>query len=247
MSNAKILTVAVIKGGTAKTTTCADMAQASAKDNKKVLEIDLDPQANLTACLGADKTRPGAWFLLENKAPIFEIIQETAQGVDVIAGAPILADEISEKNSIFRLEAALSPVLRVYDLIVIDTPPSLCELTYNALQAANSLLIPCDADLGSLQGMYLILDIAKQVRRTNKKLKVLGSIITQFDSRPKINNYLRDVIAEQGAARKCPLLGEIRRGIAIQEAHALKRNLFDYAPKSKPAQDYAALYKKIMK
>ena len=244
--SAKIITVAVIKGGTGKTTTCAALAQAAAANNKKVLAIDLDAQANLTAALGADPAEPGAYQLLHG-APIAETIQETAQEIDVISGAAILADEISEKNSVYRLEKALQPVLKYYDLIIIDTPPSLCELTYNALQAANGLLITTDADLGSLRGMYLLLDIAKEARQTNKKLKVLGSCITRYNGRPKINQYMRDVIAEQGAARKCPLLCEIRQGIAIQEAQAYKKSLFDYAPKSNPAKDYLELYKLIMK
>lgn len=249
MSNTKILTVAVIKGGTGKTTTCAALAQAAAFNKKKVLAIDLDPQCNLTACLGAERTAPGAWFLLDSlpEQVIYETIQSTAQGVDVIAGSPTLADITSGKNSIFRLEAAISPIIKSYDLIVIDTPPSLCDLTYNALQASNSLLITCDADLGSLNGMYYLLDIAKEIKSTNKNLKVLGSIITQYDSRPKISKYMRDVIAEQGKARKCPLLGEVRRGIAVQEAHAYKKSLFEYAPKSNPAIDYMKIYKTIIK
>ncbi len=239
--SAKIITVAVIKGGTGKTTTCAAIAQAAASDNKKVLAIDLDAQANLTAALGADPDAPGAYYLLHG-SPIEETIQETEQGIDVIAGAAVLADEISEKNSVYRLQDALKPVLKAYDLIIIDTPPSLCELTYNALQAANGLLITTDADLGSLRGMYLLLDIAKEARKTNKKLKVLGSIITRYNNRAKINQYMHDVIKQQGDARKCPLLGEIRQGIAIQEAQALKQNLFEYAPKSNPAKDYKSLY-----
>ena len=247
--SAQIITVAVIKGGTGKTTTCAALAQAAAAENKKVLAIDLDPQANLTTCLGADRAYLGAWYLFDRlpENVIDEVIQPTAQNIDVIAGSPILADVMTAKNSIYRLEAAISPVLKRYDLIIIDTPPFLCELTYNALQASNNLLIVCDTDLGSLNGMYYLLDIAKEVKRTNKKLKVLGSVITRYNSRPKINKYIHDVIAEQGAARKCPLIAEIRQGIAIQEAQAYRKSIFEYAPKSNPALDYMKLYKTICK
>ena len=243
----QIITVAVIKGGTGKTATCAAMAQAAAHEGKRVLCVDLDAQANLTAALGADRTAPGAYNLLQG-AFILDCIQQTPQNIDVIAGSPALAaDRPKQANSIFRLSNALEQIQKHYDLIVIDTPPSFCQLTYEALQAATGLLIAICADADSFNGMQLILDIAKEIKRTNKKLKPLGCIITQYDKRPKIARYMRDMIEEQGNKMKCPLLGEVRQGVAIQEARALRRNLFEYAPKSKPAQDYKAIYNKIIK
>ena len=239
---AKIITIAEIKGGTGKTTTAAALAQAAALDDLQVLLIDLDAQANLTTMFGADPTKPGAWNLLEG-FPAVELIQQTYfDNIEIIAGAPNLAAEIPQKGSLYRLEAAIMPLLTDYDLILIDTPPAFGEMTYNALQASNGLLIALDADISALQGFYYITDLAKAAKRTNAKLKVLGAIITRYNPRPIINRQTRDIIAEKAQAIRCPVIGEIREGVSIKEAKAYGKNLFTYAPKSKPAQDYKALY-----
>lgn len=237
----KIITVAAIKGGTGKTTTAAALAQAS---KKKVLAIDLDPQGNLSFCLGADLNRAGSYQLLHG-APPEEVTQRTDQSIDVIAASSDLATEKTKAASVYRLQEALEPIKKKYDLIIIDTPPTIGEVTYNALQASSHALIPLLADSFSLQGLYQIMDIITQLN--NPRLKVLGTVINQFDSRPKISRYLQEVIAEKGQEIGAPLLYTIRKGIAVVEAQALQQSLFDYAPKSKPAHDYMELYKIISK
>lgn len=244
MSKAQIFTIAEIKGGTGKTTTAAAIAQAGALDNKRVLVIDLDAQANLTSLFGADPTRPGAYDLL-NGYPVRELIQETAFSVDVIAGAPNLADETPEKGSAYRLKNAIEPILKDYDLIIIDTPPAFGEMTYNALQACTGVLVALDADTKALQGFYLVTDLAKAAKTTNKRLKLAGCIITRYNPRPILSQRMREIIQDKAQEIKCPLLGEIREGIAIKEAQAYGKNLFTYAPKSKPAIDYKALYETL--
>lgn len=246
MSKAQVITIAEIKGGTGKTTTAAALAQAAIKDNKKVLLIDLDAQANLTSLFGADATAPGAWNLLQG-FPALELIQPTDFNIDIIAGAPDLAAETPAKGSIYRLEAAIMPLLPLYNLIIIDTPPAFGEMTYNALQASNGLVIALEANISALQGFYLITDLAKDARKHNKKLKVLGAVITRYNPRPVLSRQIKDIIEEKAKAVKCPILGEIRQGIAIQEAQAYQKNLFDYAPRSKAAQDYKELYTKLFK
>ena len=242
---ANVITIAEIKGGTGKTTTAAALAQAAALENKKVLLIDLDAQANLTTLSGADPTKPGAWNLLEG-FPADELIQQTYfDNIEIIAGAPNLAAEIPQKGSLYRLEAAIMPLLDSYNLILIDTPPAFGEVTYNALQASNGLLIALDVNISALQGFYYISDLAKAAKRNNPKLKVLGAILTRYNPRPVINRQMRDIIEEKAKAIKCPLIGEIREGVAIREAQAYGKNLFTFAPKSKPAIDYKALYNKL--
>ena len=170
---AKILTVAAIKGGTGKTTTSAALAQAAAKQGERVLCIDLDAQANLTRRIGADPTEAGAFELLHG-TPAAELIQNTEQGIDIITASTDLIDETTSKGSIVRLQEAIAPIVRKYDIIIIDTPPSITETTYNALQAANFVLIPLEADADSLQGMYQIIDLAGLIRKSNKKLREIG-------------------------------------------------------------------------
>ena len=242
----QIITTAVIKGGTGKTTTAAALAQAASSAGKRVLCIDLDPQANLTFTLAADQNQEGSYQLLHGTDPA-QLIQQTAQGIDTVAASPDLATEKTAPASATRLAEAIKPLQRRYDYIIIDTPPTMGELTFNALQASTGLLIPLEVDNYSLQGLYQITDIAHQMQRHNPKLKILGTVLTRYDKRPKINRYLKDVIADKGKEAGAPLIATIRKGIAITEAQALQLSLYEYAPKSKPAQDYLALFNKINK
>ena len=242
----QIITTAIIKGGTGKTATAAALAQAGAKAGKKVLAIDLDPQANLTVSLGANPNKPGAVQLLRGAAAA-EAMQETAQQITVIAGHRDLSNERTTPGSAMRLRAALEPVQNDFDVCIIDTPPTLGELVYNALFASDGLLIPLETDTNSLQGLYQIADIAHQIQRSNPALQILGIVLTRYDARPKLNRYLHDVIAERGAEVGAHLLSEIRAGVSVREAAAMQQSLFDYAPHSKPAADYMELYKKIIK
>ena len=240
----QIITVAVIKGGSGKSTTAAALAQAAAKAGKRVLAIDLDPQANLTFFLGADQNSGGSYQLLQGADPA-QLIQGTAQGISVISGSPDLATERTKPGSAKRLQDALQAVRKDFDFIFVDTPPQMGELTFNALQAATGLIIPLETDNSSLQGLYQIADIAHQMQNTNPGLRIFGAILTRYDSRPKLNRYLSDIISEKGQEIGAPLLMGIRPGIAIREAQALQLSIYDYAPNSNPAQDYKKLFEVI--
>ena len=240
----QIITAAVIKGGTGKTTTAAALAQAAAQAGKKVLAIDLDPQANLSFFIGADQNAPGSYQLLHG-AEAAQLIQDTEQGIQAIAASPDLATERTTPASAKRLQEAIEPIKKDFDLIMIDTPPQMGELTFNALQASTGLIIPLETDNSSLQGLYQITDIAHQMQRSNPALSIIGVILTRYDARPKLNRYLQEVIAERGQEIGAPYLMGIRPGIAIREAQAMQQNLYQYAPRSKPAQDYTKLYEMI--
>ena len=240
----QIITAAVIKGGTGKTTTAAALAQAAATDGKKVLCIDLDPQANLSFFIGADQNAPGSYQLLHG-AEAAQLMQDTEQGIQAIAASPDLATERTTPASAKRLQEAIEPIKKDFDLIIIDTPPQMGELTFNSLQASTGLIIPLETDNSSLQGLYQITDIAHQMQRSNPALTIKGVIITRYDARPKINRYLKEVIAERGREIGAPFLIGIRPGIAIREAQAMQQSIYQYAPCSKPAQDYKKLYEMI--
>lgn len=240
----RIITTAVIKGGTGKTTTAAALAQAAASAGLRVLAIDLDPQANLSLFIGADQNRPGSYQLLHG-TPAADLIQDTAQGIKTIAASPDLAAERTGPASAKRLQTALEPVKRRFDFVFIDTPPQMGEPTFNALQACTDLLIPLETDNSSLQGLYQIVDIAHQMQRSNPGLRIAGTVLTRYDARPKLNRYLQETIAERGREIGAPFLMGIRSGIAIREAQALQQSLFDYAPRSKPAEDYKKLFDMI--
>lgn len=240
----QIVTFSTIKGGTGKSTSCAALAQAAVKEGKRVLCIDTDPQGNLSFFIGADPTQPGTYHLLHG-VPAKEAIQTTEQGIDILASSPDLATEETSRGSATRLQKAIEPIKKKYDYIFIDTPPTMGEMVYNALQASTGLIIPLETDNSSLQGLYQITDIADQMRQSNPKLKIKGIVLTRYDSRPKLNRYLQEVIQEKGQELHAPLLMAIRPGIAIREAQSLQVSLYDYAPNSKPAEDYITLFKML--
>ena len=235
----QIITTAIIKGGSGKSTTTAALSQAAAAAGKKVLCID--PQANCTFFIGADQNRPGSYQLLHGSDPA-RIIQQTPQQIDAIAASPDLATERTSPGSAKRLQDALKPIKESYDYIFIDTPPHIGEMTFNALQASTGLIIPLETDNSSLQGLYQITDIAHQMQNSNPGLSIIGVVLTRYDSRPKINRYLQEVIAEKGQEIGAPFLMGIRPGIAIREAQGFQQSIFDYAPRSNPAQDYRKLF-----
>ena len=246
MKKPQIITIAEIKGGTGKTTTAAALAQAAILEGKRVLCIDLDPQANLTALFDADPQEPGAYELLHGSEAA-ALIQETEFDIDVISGAPDLSTEKSKEGTATRLKNGIAPILANYDLIIIDTPPAFGEMTYNALQASTGLLVVVDTDPKAIQGMYHITDLARDAKQDNKQLKILGCIVANYDARPILHQKLREQIQDKAERIRCNYLGEIRQGVAIEEAQAYGKNLFEYSRKSKPAQDYKALYEKIIK
>lgn len=243
--SAQIIAVAIQKGGTGKTTTAAILAQAAAHMGQKVLAIDLDPQANLSFALAADTRGAGAMDLLEGH-PAGEIIQQSPQGLDIIPASWSLATATSSRGSARRLERALTPLKWSYDLIIIDTPTKAGELQYNALQAATGLLIPLQADIYNLQSFYQMTDTARQIRTSNKGLKLAGILFTRYTGRSALEKSMRATIEGEAAKAGAPILGAIREGVAIREAAALQRSIYDYAPKSKPAQDYLTVYKELM-
>ncbi len=242
--SAQIIAVAIQKGGTGKTTTAAILAQAAAYMGQKVLAIDLDPQANLSFALAADTRGAGAMDLLEGH-PAGEIIQHRG-ALDIIPASWSLATATSSRGSARRLERALTPLKWGYDLIIIDTPTKAGELQYNALQAATGLLIPLQADIYNLQSFYQMTDTARQIRTSNKGLKLAGILFTRYTGRSALEKSMRATIEGEAAKAGAPILGAIREGVAIREAAALQKSIYDYAPKSKPAQDYLTVYKALM-
>lgn len=241
----KTIAIAAIKGGTGKTTTAAALAQAAAADGRKVLAVDLDAQANLTYVLGADRRERGSYDVLHG-TPAASVIQETAQGIDTIAGSPKLSQEVTTEKSMNRLRPALKNVLSNYDLVIIDTPPHMGELTFNALQAADGVIITLSADVGSVQGFDYTLNIIHGMQQHKKGLQILGALVTRYDGRPRHNRAVLDKIRNDCAELGVPYLGEIRPGVAVQEAQLKKRNLFEYAPNSNPAADYKRVYSELL-
>lgn len=238
----KVIAVINQKGGVGKTTTALATAHGLAKDGKRVLFVDLDPQQNASLTLGAYKRKPNSLDVIAGNTTVEEAALPCGS-LDVVAAsenaaqADLLIEGIGKEH---RLEEALQAVVPSYDFTVIDTPPALGILTVNALTAANTAVIPAQADIYSLEGIKALGRTIAAVRRyANPSLKVSGILITRFNSRTTLGAELKDFIAETAedlgtAAYKTT----IREGVAIREAQTMRESLFDYAPRAKVTEDY---------
>lgn len=239
-----IYTVAFQKGGTGKTSTAHAIAAGATSRGKKALAIDFDPQGNLSFAMGANPAAPGAYEILTGRARIEDTIQHTSQGDVVPAGLNLAAAEPEiggRAGRDFLLQSALQPVAALYDVIVIDTPPALGTLLINALTAADAVVITMNADIFSLQGLYQLMETVEQVRSyCNKGLTVSGVLLTKYSGRTTLARDITATVEETAKQLGVGVLAaKIREGVAVKEAQTMQQSLFDYAPKSNPAKDYA--------
>lgn len=229
----RIITVANQKGGTGKTTTAHAIITGAAARGLHVLGVDFDPQGNLSFMMGANMASPGAYDLTQGK-DARQVIQHTAHG-DIIPGHINIA--LIDKGGL--LARVLRPIAGAYDLVVIDSAPTLGAALGNALQAATDIIIPMQADPLSLRGLAQIVEAA---RHYNPDAALLGVFLMKYSPRSIINRNMADAIRSRCQDLNIPYIDTpIREGVAVREAQLTQSSLFEYAPKSKPAADFAAL------
>jgi chromosome partitioning protein len=242
----RIISVSSQKGGTGKTTTAAAIATGAAKAGLRALLIDLDPQGSLTLIARADGNAAGSYELLKGAAAV-RVIQRREGWPDIIPASLQLAGadaELSGKpGRDFFLQEALEPIKDRYDLVAIDTAPTLGTLLINSLTAATEVVIPVQADTFALQSVYQLMDTIQQVQRhCNKALTVSGVLVTRYSNRAVLSRDLLEALQKKCCDMGVPVFQtKIREGIAAKEAQTLRLPLFDYAPKSNPATDYRQL------
>ncbi len=245
-------TLAIInqKGGVGKSTTAQALAAGLTLKGYKVLAVDLDAQGNTTFSLGAKKDGATALGVLLGEVTPADAIQPT-QYADVIAGSKALAGAdacITETGKEYRLKEALEQIKGSYDYIVIDTPPALGILTVNALTAADSVIIPAQADIYSLQGIADLAETIKPVKKyCNPALTIEGILFTRYSSRSAFNKELAELATELAANLGTRVFNTtIREAIAVKKAQAAQQSLFDYDPKAKITEDYKALVEELL-
>ena len=241
----RIVAVANQKGGVAKTTTVASTGAAVADTGRKVLLIDLDPQACLTFAMGveADEVQFSVHDVLLGRIGARMAIVPTAEGPDLLpASIELSGAEMQLANRTGReyvLREALAEVSSDYDIVLIDCSPSLGVLTINALTAAQEVLIPMQAETLSHRGVAQLLETVEDVRRyTNRNLRVMGVLPTMFDGRTRLS---REVIADIEQQYGLPVLAPIARSVRFAEAPGSGRSILATARRSKGAQAYRDL------
>lgn len=245
----EVIAVVNRKGGVGKTATAQALGAGLIRKKKKVLYIDLDSQTNLTYGLGASINGLTSMEVLTGEAMAQEAIQKTEQG-DVIAGTEALAGAdaiIDGTGKEYRLKEAIDGLQ--YDYIIIDTPAQLGTLTINALTAANSVVIPVQADLFSLQGIGQLNKAIDAVKKyCNKDLTIRGILITRYNGRAVISKDMQANLQEVAEQLNTRLYSTpIRECISIKEAQTRQTDIYSYAPRSNAAKDYEAFIKEFTK
>ncbi len=248
---AAIIAVANQKGGVAKTTSVASIGAALAELGKRVLLVDLDPQASLTFSLGIDPDAVEVSIneVLLGQAEIGEALLEAGELVDLapstieLAGAE--AQLLTKPGREFMIQSALDDVRTDYDVILLDCSPSLGVLTLAALTAATGVVIPMQAEMLSHRGVGQLLDTIKDVKKLlNKKLKVIGILPTMYDGR---SNHAREVLEDLGDRYRLPVLAPpIPRTVRFAEAPAAGRSVLETARSSKGATAYREVTQGIL-
>lgn len=241
---AHVVSIVNQKGGVGKTTTSLSLAAYLAHLGKFVLLIDLDPQANATSGLGVDyrSVPAGIYEGMIGTHRMRDLIMPTAHdGLKLIpatlalAGAAVELVTVEERE--YCLRKGILEVRNDFDYVLIDNPPSLGLLTVNGLTAAESVLIPVQAEYYALEGLSQLLGTIDLVReRLNPDLKVMGAVITMYDSRTKLS---REVLEE--LYRYFPnniFRSVIPRSIRLAEAPSFGKTILHYDPTSKAARAY---------
>lgn len=249
---AKVIAVTNQKGGVGKTTSAVNIAYYLAKAGKRVLLVDLDPQGNATSGLGIDKTNLETTMgevLLQTATLETAIVKTEHTKLFLAPTTSHLANvevELAKGDRKFtRLKLALQSVDDQYDIIIIDSPPSLSLLTVNGLIAAKYILLPVQAEFYALEGLGQLLETMKLVRKgMNPGLELLGVLPTMMDSRTTLSNQVHAEIVKHFADKVFQTT--IPRNIRLAEAPSHGVPIGAYDRWSKGARAYKAVAKEVL-
>lgn len=250
----KVVAITNQKGGVGKTTTSVNLSAALAYIGKKVLLIDIDPQANATQGIGVDRSELEltVYDAVTEDAPMTDIIVHTSvKGLDIVpanidlAGIEIELSQIKSGRE-QRLKNSLNKVKDNYDYVIIDCPPALGLLNTNALTAADSVLIPVQCEYYALEGLTQLLNTILLTQNVfNEDLTIEGVLLTMLDSRTNLGIEVSQEVRKYFKEKVYDVV--IPRNIKLSEAPSEGLNIFDYDSQSEGAKAYAKLAKEVVK
>jgi chromosome partitioning protein len=249
---AKVIAIANQKGGVGKTTTSINLAASFAAMKRRVMLIDLDPQGNASVGSGVykEQTKHTLDKVLCQHVTVQDAVVKTSGNVDLIpSNSELIVAEMEllhAENREQRLKSLLAPILKDYDYILIDCPPSLSVLTLNALVAADSVLIPIQCEYFALEGLSGLLNTVEQVRTSiNTSLHIEGLLRTMFDGRNRLAADVSAQLLQHFPERVYRTV--IPRNVRLAEAPSHGAPVLLYDDKSQGAVAYLALAGEILR
>lgn len=248
----RVLAIANQKGGVGKTTTTVNLAASLAHLGKRVLLIDLDPQANATMGSGVDKghLKHSVYSLLIGKSTVREVLHSSETGrFDLLpacrdlGGAEVELVDVEHRE--VRLKHALAELADEYDYALIDCPPALNLLTLNGLVAANAVMIPMQCEYYALEGLTDLVNTLKRIKLSlNRKIEIEGLLRTMFDPRSTLSQQVSDQLVKHFTSKLYHTV--IPRNIRLAEAPSYGRPILAYDKNSKGAQAYLQLAEELL-